>query len=283
MSLLLTGATGYIGSSVLRSLVERGHGVKALVRSEEKAAQVAAAGADAVVGSITDLDLLRRLVAESDGVIHTASPGDETSASVDSDLVDVVTREFTGTDRPFVHTGGIWIFGAGDDLDESTPTQPLPITGWRLAVEKKVRESSAKTTVIAPGIVYGRGAGIPSMLFGQGEVRLVGDGSQHWTTVHVDDLGVLYALAYEKAAADEYYLGASGQNPTVRELGEAASQGADIVSESAQESRDRLGEGFADALLLDQQASGDHAKKDLGWSPSGPSLVDDLASGSYTR
>ncbi|ARC56434.1 dTDP-4-oxo-6-deoxy-D-allose reductase [Frondihabitans sp. 762G35] len=283
MSLLLTGATGYIGSSVLRSLVERGHTVTALVRSEEKAAQVGAAGANAVVGSITDLDLLRRLVAESDGVIHTASPGDETSAAVDGDLVDVVVGEFSGTDRPFVHTGGIWIFGAGDDLDESTPPKPLPITGWRLDVERKVRESDVHTTIIAPGIVYGRGAGIPSMLIGQGEVRLVGDGSQHWTSVHVDDLGVLYALAYEKAAADEYYLGASGENPTVRELGEAVSQGADVVAESAQESRDRLGEAFADALLLDQQASGSHAKESLGWTPSGPSLVDDLASGSYTR
>jgi nucleoside-diphosphate-sugar epimerase len=281
MSLLLTGATGYIGSSVLRSLVERGHSVTALVRSDEKAAQVVAAGADAVVGSITDLDLLRSLVAKSDGVIHTASPGDETSAAVDGDVVDVVIGEFAGTDRPFVHTGGIWIFGAGDDLDESSEPQPLPITGWRLGVEKTVRESSVNTTIIAPGIVYGRGAGIPSMLFGPGEVHLVGDGSQHWTTVHVDDLGVLYALAYEKAAADEYYLGTSGQNPTVRELADAAAQGAGVVAESVQESRDRLGEAFADALLLDQQASGAHAKESLGWSPSGPSLVDDLASRSY--
>lgn len=281
MSILLTGATGYIGSSVLAALVAKGHDVQALVRSDEKAASVLAQGAHAVVGNITDLDLVASLVAASDGVIHTASPGDASSAAVDGAFVDVVLRELAGTEKPFVHTGGIWIFGTGDDLVEDGPRQALPLTGWRVPVEKRVRESAVRTTIVAPAVVYGHGKGLPTLLAAEGEVRLVGDGSQHWTTVHVDDVADLYLLAFEAGAADEYYIAASGQNPTVRELGEASSAGHSVIAETPDESRARLGGDFADALLLDQQAFSKHARQQLGWQPSRVPLVDDLRSGTY--
>lgn len=111
----------------------------------------------------------------------------------------------------------------------------------------------------------------------------MGDGSQHWTTVHVDDLAELYVLALDAAAADEYYLGVSGHNPTVLELGEAAARGRSwpVVPETTESARGRLGEAFADALLLDQQAGGAHAREALGWSPSRSSLVEEFESGSY--
>lgn len=285
MSILLTGATGLVGSAVLRSLVATGHDVTALVRSTEKAEAVSALGARPVVGDITDLALLESLIVDADGVIHTASPGDETSASVDSDLVDVVLRSLTGTETPFVHTSGVWIFGAGSDLVEDGPLQPLPITGWRVDIEKRVRESDVRSTIVAPGIVYGHGAGIPTMLVGEGEILLVGEGEQHWTTVHADDLADLYVLALDAAAADEYHLGVSGVNPTVLELGEAAARGRSwpVVAETDDSARGRFGVAFADALLLDQQASGRHARETLGWTPSQPTLVDELESGSYLR
>jgi nucleoside-diphosphate-sugar epimerase len=109
----------------------------------------------------------------------------------------------------------------------------------------------------------------------------VGDGSQHWTTVHVDDLATLYRIVLERGEALGYLVGASGENPTVRELGEARAGDAGVVPESADASRERFGALFADALLLDQQASGARAKA-LGWTPKGPSLQDELRSGSYT-
>lgn len=283
MSILLTGATGFIGSAVLRTLVERGHDVTALVRTDAKAEAVAQAGARPVVGDVTDLDLVESLVVGADGVIHLASPGDETNGDVDSAFVDVVLRSLDGTDTPYLHTGGVWIFGEGADLSEGDTLQPLPITAWRVDIERRVRESGVRTTVVAPGIVYGYGTGIPAGLLGQGEILLVGDGSQHWTTVHVDDLADLYVLALEAAASDEYYLGVSGQNPTVLELGEAAARGHSwpVVPETVDSARSRLGEAYADALLLDQQASGRHARETLGWTPSRPSLADEFESGSY--
>jgi nucleoside-diphosphate-sugar epimerase len=282
MTILLTGATGFVGSAVLSQLIARGHAVTAIVRSAEKAAQVEAAGATAVLGDAADSALLARLVAESDGVIHTAAPGDGSAETFDAGVVAAVLGALDGTDKPYVHTGGVWVFGDGDAITEEQPFEAPAITAWRAGVEATVRASSVRTTIIAPGIVYGHGGGIPNVLVSD-PVRLIGDGSQHWTTVYVDDLGALYALAVEHAAQDAFYLGVSGQSPTVGELADAAAHGGAIVTESLEETRARLGEGFADALLLDQQATGELVKSELGWTPVGPSLVEELGSGSYLR
>ncbi|MFB2555119.1 NAD-dependent epimerase/dehydratase family protein [Herbiconiux liangxiaofengii] len=298
MAILLTGATGFIGSAVLRTLREQGRDVVALVRSSASADAVEAAGARAVLGEITDRDVVTHLALESDGVIHLASPGDESSAPADDAFVTAVFAGLEGSDKPYVHTGGIWIFGNGADLTESTPFDPPALTSWRLPVEARVRSAQGvKTTIIAPGIVFGHGKGIPNLVAdaprsssadsGSAALELIGSGEQHWTTVFVDDLAELYVLAYDLASAGSYYIGASGQNPTVRELGEAASAAAGldgrVTATTDAAARERLGDAFADALLLDQQATGAAARIDLGWEPNGPSLVEELRSGSYVR
>ncbi|PZF57036.1 epimerase [Curtobacterium sp. MCSS17_008] len=278
MHVLLTGASGYIGSSVLRALVAHGHEVTAIVRSDQKAQAVRDAGGRAVVGDVTDTDVVRRLAHEADAVVHTAS-----AESVDPDLTATVTEALDGTPKPFVHTGGIFTFGSSTDISEQSPVSPPALTAWRAPIEARVRASAVRTTIVAPGIVHGRGAGIPAMFAGDGEheVRLVGDGSQRWTTVHVDDLGELYVLALQRAEQDGYVVAATGDNPTVREIAVAGAHGAPVVAESVDESRQRLGADFADALLLHQEASGAHARTAFGWVPTRPSLVEDLANGSY--
>ena len=112
MAILLTGATGFIGSAVLRQLRAQGRDVVALVRSEESAAAVTAAGAKPVLGDVTDRELVTHLALESDGVIHLASPGDESSAPTDDAFVTAVFAGLEGSDKPYVHTGGVWIFGS---------------------------------------------------------------------------------------------------------------------------------------------------------------------------
>ncbi|SDH31686.1 Nucleoside-diphosphate-sugar epimerase [Leifsonia sp. 98AMF] len=288
MNILLTGATGFIGSSVLPRLLDEGHSVTALVRDDQKADVVRAAGATALVGDAADAALVERAARESDGVIHLAS-----SKDVDAVLVPAVLAGLAGTGKPFVHTGGIWTYGDNDDITEESPAQPPALTAWRATAEQLVRDAEGvRGTVVVPSIVYGHGKGLANVIVdaprGSGTVpalRLIGDGSQHWATVHVDDLAALYVLALEQGAAGATYIAAGGQNPTVRELGEAAAQAAGIAggvaAESVDESRGRLGEALTDALLLDQQARGTRPRIDLGWEPNGPSLLEELLVGSY--
>jgi nucleoside-diphosphate-sugar epimerase len=289
MSIFLTGATGFIGSAVLRQLRLQGRDVTALVRSPEKAAKIEALGATAVIGDIADTGLLAEQAAASDGVIHLASPGDASSRDVDDALVTAVLDGLDGRDKRYVHTGGIWVWGSNPDITEESPRNAPPITAWREEIETRVLDAQGVSgSLIAPAVVFGHGRGIPALFTdvqGGGAVRLVGDGSQHWTTVHVDDLAELYILAFDLGESGSTYIGASGENPTVREIGEAAAfgQGLDsrVEEQTIEETRARLGEPFADALLLDQQARGSAARIDLGWEPNGPSILEEFRTGSY--
>jgi nucleoside-diphosphate-sugar epimerase len=291
MDVFLTGGTGLVGSAVLRALLADGHTVSALARSDASAAALSDAGATVVRGDLADPAGIAAAARQADAVVHTGTPGDATSAQVDEGVIDTVLGALAGTGKPYVHTSGVWVHGSGE-VDEDTPFDPPQLTAWRLPLDARVRAAAAdgvRSVVIAPGIVHGSGAGLPALVRSgprtdDGALLLPGSGDQHWTTVHADDLGRLYALALERARAGSYYLGVSGSNPTVREIGEAADRGAGgegrVVGSSDEDTQNRLGP-LAGAFLLDQQANGARAKTELGWEPTGPTLVDDLTSGSY--
>lgn len=286
MDIFLTGSTGYVGSAVLGNLLSAGHTVTALVRTDEKAAQVSAAGAKPLVGDISDTDLLGRAAEQADAVIHLASPGDASSADLDAGVVDAFLGALKGTGKPYLHTSGIWTHGNGADIVESTPFNPPALTGWRLPLDERVvaaARDGVHSVVIAPGIVYGHGAGLPTLLQNAprdeaGALLYPGTGNQHWTTIHVDDLAALYVAALAKAPAGSYYLAVSGDNPTVRELALALSDSA--RPEPVEATQDRLGP-LEEAFALDQSATGQKARDELGWKPAQASLLAELKAGTY--
>lgn len=288
MRVLLTGGTGYIGSAVLDRLISGGYQVTAVVRSAEKAELVRAKGAEPAVTDLADRDAVGELAAASDGVIHVAMPRDDTDATVDEMAVTTFLISLRNSDRPFVHTTAVWLHGSGSAITESTAMNAPRPAKWRVPLAYLVRGTQGvRTSVIAPAVAYGHGGGLLNLVAGGPRTTgdapalvMVGSGEQHWSTVHVDDLAELYVLALEKAPAGSYFLGTGGENPTVREITEAMSHsiglGGRVEPEPVDRTRDRLGP-LAEALLLDQQASNETARRGLGWSPQGPSVFDEIA------
>lgn len=264
MDIFLTGGSGYIGSEVLAALTDRGDAVRALARSDDSAAKVEAAGATAVRGELTDGDLLRVEAERADAVIHTASPGDETSEDADRIAADA----FSDAGR-YVHSGGCWSFGnTHGGGDETHPLHPPAMTAWRTAIEEDVLGRGG--VVVMPGVVYGGGQGILPMIFGDG--LYVGNGEYHVTLVHVEDAARLYALALE--AEPGARLAAITQCVEARLIAGALSD--DPRSETLHELVERVGGPLAEAMTLDQRITA-VAARSLGWRPQHTDAVAELA------
>jgi nucleoside-diphosphate-sugar epimerase len=293
MRVALDGATGFIGSHVLTDLQEHGHEVVALVRDDAQADLVAARGATAAVVDLRDRSALASLLSSADGAIHTASPGDATSADLDSAVVDAVIDAFDGTGRPYLQISGLWIYGNNSSISEDSPINAPALVAWKEPIEGRVLGAAGmRGVVIVSGTAYGDGGGgIPGLLLGSprdadGNLIMLGTGRQHWSTVHVADLADLFRRALEDAAARGRYVVADGLEPTVAELTEAAAVATDAagaVPGSDEEARARLGDYFAEVLLLDQGTPATRARAELGWRPSHPGLVEEFRNGSYRR
>ncbi len=293
MKVALTGATGFIGSHVLAELEEHGHEVTALVRGGADAEAVGARGVTPAVVDLYDRPAVVSLLSDADGAIHTASPGDETSAGLDSAVADAAIEAFDGTGKPYLHISGGWVYGDNTDISEESPFNPPAMVAWREAIEKRLLEATGlRGVVIVSGVAYGDGGGgIPGLLLGSprdndGNLIMLGTGQQHWATAHVADLADFFRRAVEDDSARGYYVIGDGRNQTVAEITEAAAVAAGApgaVPGSDDEARARLGDYFAEVLLLDQGTEAAKAKADLGWSPSHPGLVDEFRNGNYRK
>lgn len=288
MRVFVTGATGYVGTAIVEALRSVGHGVVGLARSDDAAAKLQAAGADAMRGSLEDLDVLATGVREADAVIHAGATGRPGQDAVDTAAVGAMLDALEGSGKPFLYTSGLWVLGdTGDRVaDEDAPLRPTTIVAWRADVERQVigaAKRGVRSVVMRPGVVYGRGGGTPGTFVSsarrKGVVRYVGDGRQRWAFVHVDDLAELYLLALDAPAGT--VLNAAGPSIPVHRVAEtaAAANGARAEAWPLEEARAVLGT-YADALALDQQVSAERARS-LGWTPSRPSVLDELRTGSY--
>jgi nucleoside-diphosphate-sugar epimerase len=293
MKVVLTGATGFIGSHVLADLYKHGHEVTALVRDDAQADTVAARGATPVVVDLYDRPAVARLLGTADGAIHTASPGDATSAGLDSAVVDAVTGAFAGTGKPYLQISGLWIYGANPSITEDSPVNAPAMVSWKEPIERRVLGATdIRGVVIVSSVAYGDGGGgIPGLLLGSprddaGHLVILGTGQQHWSTVHAADLADFFRRALENESARGRYVIGNGVHPTVAELTQAAAVAAGApgaVPGSDDEARARLGDYFAEVLLLDQGTDAARARTELGWYPSHPSLSDEFRRGSYRK
>jgi nucleoside-diphosphate-sugar epimerase len=292
MRILVTGATGYIGRAVAAELNRRGHTIVGTARSAAAEAALAACGHEAVRCDLRELEMLGRTARACDATVHTAATQDFDMGPVEQAAVRAMLTALAGTGAAFVYTSGVWVYGSAppdETLDEDSPPDPVPIFAWRPPLESEVLAGAAmgiRAIVIRPGMVYGRGGGPLNQFASMAEngvPRYIGDGENHWSLVHVDDLAVLYALALERAPAGTLLNGVAGPPLRVRDLAEAASEGAGFeappvpwpVADAALE----LGTDDADGVTRDHRISGERARTLLGWDPPARSPLDELRSG----
>jgi nucleoside-diphosphate-sugar epimerase len=284
LNVFLTGATGYIGGAVADALLRAGHKVTGLARSPEATHRLRAKGITAFDGDLNWPANLAKAAAQSDGVIHAGTTND---GAIDQTAVRAMLDALRASSKPLLYTSGIWVLGdtGGRIADETWPVNPTALVAWRPKAEQVILEASStgvRSIVIRPGIVYGRGGGIPADFVKSaqetGTARYVGTGENHWPLVHVEDLAELYLLALQHAPAGTLFHATDGSSYRVREIAEAA--GATAESWPLEEARKTLG-AYADALALDQLVSSEKARGTLGWQPGATSVLEDLRNGSY--
>jgi nucleoside-diphosphate-sugar epimerase len=293
MKVALTGATGFVGSHILTDLYENGHEVTAIVSDDARAKVVEARGATPAVADLYDQVAVARVLRGVDAAVHTASPGDATSANLDSAMVDAVIEAFAGTGKPYLPISGAWVYGNNSAITEDSPFQAPALVAWKEPIERRVLSApDLRGVVIVASTAYGDGGGgIPQVILGSprdadGNLIMLGTGQQHWSTVHVADLADAFRRALENDSAHGYYVIGNGLSPTLAELTEAAAVAVGApgaVPGSEAEARSRLGDNLAEVLLLDQGTQSAKARTELGWSPSRPSLTEEFRHGSYRR
>ncbi len=224
MKVALTGATGFIGSHVLTELRDHGHEVTALVRDDPQADTVAARGATPTVVDLYDRPAVASLLSNADGAIHTASPGDATSADLDSAVADAAIDAFAGTGKPYIQISGLWVYGANSAISEESPYNAPALVAWKEPIEGRLLGArDMRAVVIVSGTAYGDGGGgIPGLLLGSprddaGNLIMLGTGQQHWATVHVADLAGFFRRVLEDDSAHGRYVIGNGVNSTVAE------------------------------------------------------------------
>ncbi len=166
MNIALTGATGFVGSHILTELVSHGHEVTALIRNDTDAETVAARGAKPAVVDLDDRQAVVKVFSDADGAVHTASPGDATSANLDSAVVDAAIDAYADTGKPYVHISGVWIFGSNTSITERSLFDPPAMVAWKPPIEQRLLETAGmRGAVIVSSVAYGDGGGgIPGVL-----------------------------------------------------------------------------------------------------------------------
>ena len=297
MRIFVTGATGFIGSATVRELIDAGHQVVGLARSDEAAAALTEAGAGVHRGSLEDLDSLRSGAAAADGVIHTAYIHDfsqmENAAQTDLRAVETMGAALEGTGRPLVVTSGTALVGPGMVVTEDDWPDPGAAVHPRSATAVLARDLAGRgvrSSIVRPGpSVHGEGDhGFVPFVIGvareKGVSAYIGDGSNRWPAVHRLDTGHLYRLALENAAAGSVLHAIADEGVPTREIAEVIGRqlGVPAISISPEDAQEHFG-WMAMFWSLDIPASSALTQARMGWTPAQLGLIADLELGHYFR
>jgi nucleoside-diphosphate-sugar epimerase len=294
MRVFVTGATGFIGSVIVPELINAGHQVLGLSRSDAGAKSLTAAGAEVHRGSLEDLESLRRGAAESDGVIHCAFDHDFSNfvaiCEKDRRAIEALSDALTGSDRPLVITSvtGLGNAGPGQPATEDhlDPNHPIPRVASELAVaslvERGVNASVVRLPQVHNTVKQGLVTYAVALAREKGVSAYIGEGLNRWPAAHVVDTARLYRLALEKGDAGARYHAVAEEGVPVREIAEVVGRGlkVPVVSMSPEEAAAHFG-WLAMFAGLDFPASSTLTQRRLGWYPAGPGLIADLEQMNY--
>jgi nucleoside-diphosphate-sugar epimerase len=296
MRVFVTGATGFIGSAVARELIDAGHEVVGLARSDAGAAALSAAGAEVRRGSLEDLDGLRRGAQDADGVIHAAYIHDfsrmEDAAATDRRAIETLGGALEGSDKPLVFTTGAALASPGRIATEEDRPDPATAAHPRAVSEQvglALAARGVRVSVVRPGAsVHGEGDhGFVPFLIGiardKGVSGYIADGANRWPAVHRLDAARLYRLALESAPAGSVLHAVAESVPT-RDIAEVIGCHLDlpVVSLTREDATDHFG-WMAGFWGLDAPASSVLTQERMGWAPEHVGLIADLEQGHYFR
>jgi nucleoside-diphosphate-sugar epimerase len=290
MRVFVTGATGNIGSRVVKELIAAGHQVIGLCRSDEKAPALARAGAEVYHGSIADPESLKEGAARSDGVIHLAFNHDFSrfvqNCEDDRRVIKALASVLAGSDRPLIVTSGTGIANTapGEPAKEDNPTvgsgahpRAASEEAAVLAGAEGVNVSVVRLPQVHDPVTQGLITPAIAMYREKGVCAYVGDGLNRWPAAYVLDVARLYRLAIEKAEPNAKYHAVAEEGVPMRDIAEAIGRRLNLpVKSIAPEETQAYFGWLAMFAGLDMPASSAQTRKKLGWEPTGPGLVADL-------
>jgi nucleoside-diphosphate-sugar epimerase len=287
MRVFVTGATGFIGSAVVQELIDAGHQVLGLARSEKAGKDLAAAGAEVHRGSLEDLGSLRSGAAAADGVIHTAFIHDFSNygpaAEADKRAIETLGGALAGSDHPLIVTSGTLVLQSEGPIatEADAPNPNFPRKSEEAALALAAHGVRASVLRLPPS-VHGKGdhGFVPHLISiarAKGVSAYIEDGLNRWPAVHRLDAAHLYRLVLEKGAAAGRYHGVADEGLPTREIAEVIGRhlNVPVVSKSREEAADHFG-WIALFFGMDSPASAAQTQQRLGWRPVHPGLLADL-------